>query len=205
MRNEPKELSKEAQDAIEFAQWVANNEPAREALEQVVNKPTSKEIALPEDFDQLDIYTEGTSSNEWYNATQAQNRDTMKSQILSEVKSEFEQRDNMVKEETDARNMYSYLASEHNMNEAEVNDYLDFIKSEENFSPENLVSMYRTAKGLQPETKTTQKHSESNPNQKVLPTGVNAAVSGGNNPPVSNDPVEDLMKSLMGNSKRNVF
>ena len=205
MRNTPQDLPKEAQDAIQFAEWVANNADAKNALEQVVNKPEQTQVELPEDFDQLEIYTEGTSSNEWYKATQAQNREQMKNQILNEVKGEFEQRDSKEKEENDARNMYAYLQAEHNMDDKEVTDYLDFIKQEENFSPQNLVQMYRTAKGIQPKTKTTTKHSESNPVQKDLPNGVNAAVAGGNNPPASNDPVEDLMKNLMGNSKTNVL
>ena len=204
MRNSP-ELPQDAQDAIKFAEWVANNDDARTALEGLVNSPEQSIVEIPEDFDQLDIYTEGTSSNDWYKATQNQQRTEMKDQILSEVKSEFQQRDNKVQEEAEARNMYAYLQAEHNMDEAEVTDYLSFIKEEDNFSPQNLVSMYRTSKGTQPRTKTTTKHSESNPSRKELPAGVNAAVGGGSNPPASNNPVDDLMKSLMGNSKRNVF
>tara|TARA_R100000808_G_scaffold2927_1_gene10916 strand:- start:8744 stop:9652 length:909 start_codon:yes stop_codon:yes gene_type:complete len=200
LRNEGQSLSKEAEDALEFAKWVANNEDARNALNELANKPKEELSKPPEDFDPLDIYTEGTTSNEWYNSFQAQQRDQLRQEIVSDVRQEFEQRDTQARQETEARQMVSYLQSEHNMSEAEVGDYLNFIKDENSFSTENLVQLYKTAKG-QPESTTKEKNPESVPAPKDIPAGVNAATTGGSNPPASKNPVDDLMDSLMGNSK----
>tara|TARA_Y100000361_G_scaffold79289_1_gene70159 strand:+ start:23451 stop:24368 length:918 start_codon:yes stop_codon:yes gene_type:complete len=203
LRNESQSVSKEAQDALEFAQWVANNEDARNALNEVVNKPEVSQTTPPEDFDPLDIYTEGTSSNEWYNSVQNQQREQLRNEIVSDVKKEFESRENQSRQEMEARQMISYLQTEHNMSDNDVNDYLEFIKDENSFSTNNLVELYKFSKGInQPKTKNQEKNPESNSAVKDIPAGVNAATAGGSNPPASKDPVDSLMDSLLGNSKR---
>tara|TARA_R100000656_G_scaffold14360_1_gene14344 strand:+ start:313 stop:1239 length:927 start_codon:yes stop_codon:yes gene_type:complete len=200
LKNTDSSMSKEAEDAIEFAKWVANNEDARNAINEVANKPEVSAIDVPEDFDQLEIYTEGTSSNEWYKAVQSQQREQLRNEVLGDVKKEFDQRDNEVKERNEAREMVAYLQSEHDMDETEVSDYLSFIQDEQSFSTNNLVSLFKASKGSQPPNKN--ENPESKPRIKDIPAGVNAATAGGVNPPASKNPVDDLMDSLLGHSKR---
>lgn len=203
-------VTDEAQEAIEFATWVANNEEAREALTKVANKTVDSPVEVPDDFDQLELYTEGTSSNDWWKAVQAKERERIRNEVVADVKGEFQKRDDAEREEAEARQMFKYLSDEQGLSQDEISEYMDFIGKEDSYTPDNLVKLYKMSKGETPQPKTTTKGSESKAKTKsktkVVPPVTGAAVFGGGNPSATpTEAVDELMESLMNNSKRDLF
>ena len=206
LKNAPP-VTDDAKEAIEFATWVANNEEAREALNTIANKTVDNPVEVPEDFDQLEMYTPGTTSNDWWIAVQSKERERIRSEVVADVRGEFEKRDNVVKEETEAKAMYKHLADDQGLSATEIDEYMDFIGKEESYKTDNLVKLFKMSKGdtTQPKPKTKRSESQA-PQPKVVPPVTGAAVFGGGNPPATpTEAVDQLMESLMGNSKRDVF
>jgi len=203
LKNSPEEDGR-AKEAIAFAEWVANNDEAREAINAISNKESNPELEVPEDFDPLEMYTEGTSSNEWWKSSQDAERSKLRQEITTQVSGEFDKRDNKVKEQEEATSMMRYLSEEQNLSEPEIADYLEFVANEDSYSPDNLVQLFRMSKGdtVQPKNNKLVNPESQTQRPKDIPQNVNAAVSTGVNPPAETNPVDSLMDSLMSNSKR---
>jgi hypothetical protein len=203
LKNSPEEDGR-AKEAIAFAEWVANNDEAREAINSISNKESNPQLEVPDDFDPLEMYTEGTSSNEWWKSSQDAERNKLRQEITTQVSGEFDKRDNKVKEQEEATSMIEYLSKEQNLSEAEIADYLEFVGNEDSYSPDNLVQLYRMTKGdaVQPQNNKLVNPESQTQMTKDIPQNVNAAVSTGVNPPAETNPVDSLMDSLMSNSKR---
>lgn len=204
LKNSPEEDGR-AKEAIAFAEWVANNDEARDAINSISNKESNPELEVPEDFDPLEMYTEGTSSNEWWKSSQDAERSKLRKEITTQVSGEFDKRDNKVKEQEEATSMMQYLSEEQNLSEAEIADYLEFVGNEDSYSPANLVQLFKMTKGdaVQPKNNKPNVDPESQTQRpRDIPQNVNAAVSTGVNPPAETNPVDSLMDSLLSNSKR---
>ncbi len=202
LKNTP-QYDEKAKEAIAFTEWVANNEEARNAINSLADK-SNKQLEVPEDFDPLEMYTEGTSSNEWWKANQEAERSKLRNELSTQVRGEFEKRDSAVQEKKDAEEMMRYLKEDQNMSEEDVAGYLEFVGDENSYSPDNLVKLYKMSKGdtVQPNDNKPENPESLTQKTKAIPENVNAAVSTGVNPPAENNPVDSLMDSLLSNSKR---
>jgi len=205
-KNESNTLSKEVDDKVRFADWVARNPDAIEALKgvnegaKVKSGQTTGTPEKPEDFDSLDIFTEGTSSNEWYQSVRESERTSIIGDVMSAVKTEvdaLEQEDTVRREQTA---MHDYLKKEEGMSDDDIESYNKFMSSDDNVTPSNLVRVWRILTGQHGENETSGEEAQNVAPKNRPPSA--AAVSGSTPPPPSAKKEEDdFFKNLMQFSK----
>lgn len=168
---------------------------AVDAIQNVVQKE-KKALAppqQPEDFDQFEIFTEGTSSNKWFNEMMdfRENRGAQKALQQISAKEQQSSQLQQLKEE--------------GLSDEEIQDYTNFWQSDKNVNSKNMVGIWRYLNGKTSDTGSDETLPEKN--QRKLPK-VDKNVSGasvtGSVPtpkPAKDKAVEEFWGGIMEFSK----
>jgi len=195
-RNEIETLSANSVESEKIVSFLRENPEAVEAIQKTVDKK-NKEVnppEVPEDFDSMDIYAEGTPTNEWYKEQKQFERKQIISEVVNAVRGELHARDSQVQENHEQAEYIDYLRKEENMSDGQIEQYLEFMTNDENVTTKNMVGVWRALTGqhLENESNLPKVGKE----RKEVPSA--AAISGTTPPsPTTNLEEEDLFKSLM--------
>lgn len=108
----------------------------------------------PQNYDPVEAVTNPQSESFRYRQDLDEYRGRL-SEFLDKRYQEMEERDRniaaqreqMAKQQEAQRQVYSYLKTQHSMEEAEIADFVNVMGNEQSLSPENLVRFYKFIKG----------------------------------------------------------
>ena len=152
-RNDFEEAKVKVAEGEKLAQFFRDNPDAVEAMQGVISKKTSatEPPPMPEDFDSMDIYAEGTPTNEWYNANREFERKQIIGEVVGAVRGELGARDAKTQEEQDHAEYINFLRTDENMSDNQIEDYLAFMTNDDNVTTKNMVKVWKVLSGQEME------------------------------------------------------
>ena len=201
---EEKYARQSAEEGQKLTEFLRANPEAVEAMQNVVEKKQSDSSPpeMPEDFDSLDIYAEGTTSNDWYKEQREYERKQIIGEVVNAVQGELGARDNKQQEAQEESEYLDYLKNDEKLNDDQIKEYLEFMTNDENVTTKNMVKVWRILSGQQMENGTTDNLPPSRADEKrQVPSA--AAISGSAPPkPTAQKAQDEWIDGLMEFSKK---
>ena len=193
-----------AEEGQKLTEFLRANPEAVEAMQNVVEKKQSDSSPpeMPEDFDSLDIYAEGTTSNDWYKEQREYERKQIIGEVVNAVQGELGARDNKQHEAQEESEYLDYLKNDEKLNDDQIKEYLEFMTNDENVTTKNMVKVWRILSGQQMENGISDNLPPSRADEKrQVPSA--AAISGSAPPKPTAQKVQDQwIDGLMEFSKK---